>query len=119
MAESTLTTVHPLPVDDYLEVVGPDIVRVRGHRIGLEHIVERYQEGFSPEQISLDFPGVSLAQIYGVITYYLSNQAEVDAYIARVDVRAEIAYQRWITQPPSPATIRIRALKAQRAQGSS
>jgi uncharacterized protein (DUF433 family) len=106
---------HPIPVDVYLELVGPDVIRVKGHRIGLEHIVERYQEGFSPEQITLDFPGLDLPQIYGILAYYLHNQAEVDAYIARVNARAEAAYQAWASNP-SPATLRVRALRARRAQ---
>jgi uncharacterized protein (DUF433 family) len=99
---------------DYLEIIAPDVVRVKGHRIGLEHIVERYHLGLSPEQIALDFPGVDLATIYNIIAYYLHNQDAVDAYLARVDARAEAAYQSWSAQPPSPATLRIRAIKAQR-----
>ena len=108
-------TVHPLLIDDYLELVGPDVVRMKGHRIGLEHIVERYHDGYSAEQIALDFPGVGLAQIYGILAYYLHNQDEVDAYIARVNARADAAYQRWAANP-SPATERVRALRAARAR---
>jgi uncharacterized protein (DUF433 family) len=107
---------HPIPVDAYLELLGPDVIRVKGHRIGLEHIVERYQEGFSPEQIMLDFPGLDLPQIYGILAYYLHNQAEVDAYIARVNARAQAAYQAWAANP-SPATLRVRELRARRTQG--
>ena len=49
-----------MQLEEYLDVQGRDVVRIKGHRIGLEHIVERYQEGFSPEEIALDFPGLSL-----------------------------------------------------------
>ena len=114
MTTACITAVHPLPMDDYLELVSPDVVRVKGHRIGLEHIVERYRDGYSPDQIALDFPGVSLAQIYGIIAYYLHHQDEVDAYVQRVDDRAEEAYQRSAAEPPSPATTRIRELKMRR-----
>jgi uncharacterized protein (DUF433 family) len=107
---------HPIPVDAYLERIGPDVIRVKGHRVGLEHIVERYQEGYSPEQMTLDFPGLDLAQIYGIIAYYLHNQAEVDAYVARVNARAEAAYHAWAANPSS-ATLRVRELRARRAQG--
>jgi len=99
---------------DYLEVIADDIIRVKGHRIGLEHIVERYQAGFSPEQIALDFPGVDLPTIYTIIAYYLHHQTLVEAYLARVNARAEAAYQAWAAQSPSAATLRIRALKAAR-----
>jgi uncharacterized protein (DUF433 family) len=111
MAEATME-IRPIPVDDYLEVVSPDVIRVKGHRIGLEHIVEYYREGFSPEQIALEFPGLSLSKIYGIIAYYLYNQNEVDAYLARVNARAEAAYQQWAANP-SPATQRVQMLRAQ------
>ena len=105
---------EPIPMTDYLEIIADDVVRVKGHRIGLEHIVERYQDGFSPEQIALDFPGVDLVTIYNIIAYYLHNRAVVDAYLTRVNARAEAAYQAWSIQAPSPVTLRIRALKSQR-----
>ena len=74
-----------MQLEEYLDIQGPYVVRIKGHRIGLEHIVECYQEGFSPEEIALDFPGLSLEKIYAVITYYLHNQNEIDAYMARVN----------------------------------
>jgi uncharacterized protein (DUF433 family) len=100
-------------LEDYLDIQGPDVVRIQGHRIGLEHIVERYQEGYSPEQIAADFPGLSLEKIYGAITYYLHHQAEVDAYMDRVTARAEAGYREWAANP-SPASRRVRMLKEQR-----
>ena len=102
-----------MQLEEYLEVQGPDVVRIKGHRIGLEHIVERYQEGFSPEEIALDFPGLSLEKIYAVIAYYLHNQKESDAYVARVNAHAESAYRLWDADP-SPASLRLRAIKEQR-----
>ncbi|MCG8346352.1 MAG: DUF433 domain-containing protein [Chloroflexales bacterium] len=82
-------------LEDYLDIQGEDVIRLKGHRIGLEHIVELYREGYSPEQIALEYPGVSLEQIYGIIAYYLHNQAEVDAYIARIDAAADARYRQW------------------------
>jgi uncharacterized protein (DUF433 family) len=102
-------------VDDYLEVVGPDIIHVKGHRIGLEHIVERYQEGYSPEQIADDFPGLELPAIYAIIAYYLHNQGAVDAYIARIDAAAEARYREWTANMPEVSR-RVRAIIAQRRQ---
>jgi uncharacterized protein (DUF433 family) len=101
---------------DYLEVVNPDEIRIKGHRLGLEHVVERYREGWIAEQIAQEFPGLALDKIYAVIAYYLANRDTVDDYIARLDARAETAYREWAAAPPSPATERIRALKDQRQQ---
>lgn len=113
MSTVEITEVRAVAMEDYLSLIERDVIRVKGHRIGLEHIVERYREGDSPEQIAIDFPGVSLAQIYGIIAYYLQNEEEVNAYVARVNARAETAYQQWAANP-SPMTERVRAIRAQR-----
>ena len=56
-----------MQLDDYLDTIGPDVIRLKGHRIGIEDVVERYHAGESVEQMALDFPGVSLEQLYGTI----------------------------------------------------
>jgi transposase len=37
-------------LEDYLDFQAPDVIRLRGHRIGLEHVVEAYKEGETPER---------------------------------------------------------------------
>ena len=54
-----------------------------------------------------------MAKIYGVSAYDLHNPSEIAAYVARVNARAESAYQTWVTDP-SPASLRLRAIKEQR-----
>lgn len=100
---------------DYLDFQSEDVIRLQGHRIGLEHIVERYNEGYSPEQIALEYPGISLEQIHGVLAYYLHNQAQVDAYIERIDAEAERRYQEWAATMPEVSK-RVRAVLARRRQ---
>ena len=102
-------------LEDYLDIQGEDVIRLKGHRIGLEHIVELYREGYSPEQIALEYPGVSLEQIYGIIAYYLHNQAEVDAYIARIDAAADARYRQWAETMPEISK-RVGAILSQRYQ---
>lgn len=102
-------------LEDYLDMQGEDVIRLKGHRIGLEHIVERYHEGYSPEQIALEYPGVSLEQIYGVLAYYLHHRAAVDAYITRIDAAAEARYRTWAATMPELSQ-RVRAILAQRQQ---
>ena len=106
-----------MQLEDYLDFQGPDVIRLKGHRIGLEHIVEHYQEGYSPEQIALEYPGVSLEQIYGVIAYYLHNQVEVEGYLARINATAEANYRSWAANP-SPVSQRVRAILEQRMRES-
>lgn len=101
-----------MQLEEYLDVQGPDVIRLKGHRIGLEHIVERYHEGYTPEQIALEYPGVSLEQIYGVITYYLRHQTDVDAYIERIDAAAEERRRAWAADMPDVSR-RVRAALAE------
>ena len=112
---TTAIEISALPMNDYLEQLEPDVVQVKGHRIGLEHIVERYQEGYSAEQIAQEFPGVELKAIYAIIAYYLHNQAAVDAYVARIDASAETRYREWAANMPEISR-RMRAIIAKRQQ---
>lgn len=72
-----------MQLEDCFDVQGLDVIRIKGHRIGLEHVIERYHEGYSAEEIGQEFPGLEL--IYAAITYYLLNRAELDAYVARIN----------------------------------
>jgi len=108
---------QPLTNDDYLVFEGPDVIRLQGHRIHIRHIVQLYRHGYSPEQIALEYPGVSLEQIHFVIAYYLRNQVDIDALIARINIDDERAYQAWLHDPnggQSPLIQRLRALHEQR-----
>jgi uncharacterized protein (DUF433 family) len=67
-------------------------IRLTGHRIGLEHVVQFYKEGFSPEMLHEHYPTLPLALVYKVIAFYLENRAEVEAYVS--DCAAEIERQR-------------------------
>jgi uncharacterized protein (DUF433 family) len=75
-----------MTLPDYLEQDN-DFIRLKGHRIGLNHIVRSYRKGFSAEMIAEEYPTLGLAQIHKTIAFYLENQAEVDAYIAAQDER--------------------------------
>jgi uncharacterized protein (DUF433 family) len=54
---------------------------VKGTRVSLDSIVYSFKDGESPETIRQNFPSLTLEQVYGAITFYLGNQAEVDANI--------------------------------------
>jgi hypothetical protein len=101
-----------MQLEDYFEFIAPDVIRLKGHRINIEHIVRCYHEGYSPEQIAAEFPGLSLEQIHATITYYLHNQAEVDGVLARLTARAEQEYQVWSA---SPAARRLQLLREKQA----
>jgi uncharacterized protein (DUF433 family) len=107
-----------MQLEAYLDFVGPDEIRLRGHRIGIEHVIEHFKTGYSPEQITEMFPGVGLEQVYAAITYYLHRRADMDIYLERQRDRCEQQYQAWAAQP-SPAIARLRRLHDQRRQRSA
>jgi hypothetical protein len=67
-------------------------------------------EGCTPEEIADNLPTLSLEEIHASITYYLGHQAEMDAYLRRLDSWREQRYQQWAASP-SPLAERLRALK--------
>lgn len=64
----------------YVEKIG-DAYRVAGSRVSLDSVVYAFLGGQSPEGIVDSFPTLSLEQVYGAITFYLSNRDEIDAYL--------------------------------------
>ena len=102
-----------MKLEEYFEFVGPDDIRIKGHRIGIDDVLYYYLEGYAPEEIAAQLPTLSLEEIYATITYYLHNRAKVDAYLARLASWREQRYREWAANPP-PVVQRLRALKAER-----
>jgi uncharacterized protein (DUF433 family) len=69
-----------MTLPDFLAQDRYGYIHVAGHRVGLRHIVELYNDGYTPEMLHDHFPSVSRALLHKVIAYYLENQVEVDAY---------------------------------------
>lgn len=58
------------------------IAYINGTRIKVRHIaIERNVWKKSQEAIQMDFPHLSLGQIYSAIAYYCDNQKQIDAEI--------------------------------------
>ncbi|BDA69381.1 hypothetical protein RIVM261_059990 [Rivularia sp. IAM M-261] len=102
-------------LEDYFDFISPDDIRLKGHRIGIDNVLNYYLEGYSPEEILVNLPSLSLEKIYATITYYLHNRAEIDAYLLRLALLNEQRYQEWNANP-SPIVQRLRALKETRKQ---
>jgi uncharacterized protein (DUF433 family) len=102
-----------MQLEDYFEFLSPDDIRIKGHRIGIDDILYYYLEGYTPEEIVANLPTLSLEQIHAAITYYLHNQAEMDAYLSRLATWREQRYRAWEADP-SPVVQRLRTLRDQR-----
>jgi uncharacterized protein (DUF433 family) len=72
-----------------LTTTAEGVIRVAGTRIGLDIVVEEYNAGMSPEEIAYNYPTLTLANTYAVITYYLQNKSDVDDYIETLNQQAE------------------------------
>jgi len=90
-----MAEIHSVELTQYFEFIDPYKIRIKGHRIGIEHMLRYYFEGYSPEEIAQEFPGLDLEKIYASITYYLANQQQIDAYLANRLKRDEQAYLYW------------------------
>jgi uncharacterized protein (DUF433 family) len=102
-------------LEDYFEFLDPDDIRIKGHRIGIDDVIDYYLQGYSPEQILAELPTLNLEKIHATITYYLHNRAEIDAYMARLAAWRELRYSESRANP-SPVVQRIRAIKAEQAK---
>lgn len=105
-----------MQLEDYFNFLGPNTIRLKGHRLGIEDILELYDDGYSAEQIALEFPGLSLEQIHATITYYWHNKDEIDAYLSRLDKLVEASMQK-AEQAEAPEVVkRMRSLQVQHVQ---
>ncbi len=87
--------VEPLQVAALLDVLAPDDVRIRGHRIGLEHLVFAFNRGETAEEIVQRFPGMDLRTVYTLIAYYLTYRDEIDRYIGSLEQSSAESRLAW------------------------
>jgi uncharacterized protein (DUF433 family) len=102
---------------DFLSQDRYGYIHLAGHRIGLRHIVELYNDGFTPEMLREQFPTLPLALVHKVIAFYLENRAEVDAYVQRS--REALDRQASAPQPGPDAAELRRRMQARRPKESA
>jgi uncharacterized protein (DUF433 family) len=89
--------VLPLRMDQH------GIVRVAGTRVTLDTLIAFYRQGYDATRLHEAFPTVPLADIHGIISFYLRHGPEVDAYIAENQRRAAQQRQDFEAEfPPKP-----------------
>lgn len=76
----------------YVEFIDGEYT-VTGSRVLLDSIVYGFQDGRSPESILQSFPSLTLAQVYGALTFYLDHQAEIEAYLTQRQKEYSVRYQ--------------------------
>ncbi len=102
----------------YLDFSLPNYIRIKGHRLGIEHVLDYYKDGYKAQEITKEFPGLSLDKVEAVIAYYSANRQEVEVYLRRGKENREREYQEWLTNLP-PYSQRLRALMEKRRNENS
>ncbi|MEZ4736590.1 MAG: DUF433 domain-containing protein [Caldilineaceae bacterium] len=115
MAETSTISFSPVDVAQYFEIQTSDYIRLKGHRIGIEDIVDDYNEGYTPEEIIKKYPGLDLKVIYAAIAYYLHHRCEVDAYIDYLEAKAMTERSKW-ERSRSSASLRVEKVHKERQQ---
>jgi uncharacterized protein (DUF433 family) len=73
--------------EQYYVVTDQDILGgepiIRGTRTPVRAIVELWRSGLAPEEIQQGVPYLTLAQVFGALSYYSDHQEEILRYIAR------------------------------------
>jgi uncharacterized protein (DUF433 family) len=103
-----------MQLEDYFDFLSPDDIRIKGHRIGIEHVLYDYiHNAMSPDELAQRFPTLSLEEIYATLLYYLRNKAAMDQYLA---AWLEHGRRMWQAQAqnPTPDMLRLRKLRAER-----
>jgi uncharacterized protein (DUF433 family) len=106
-------TVHgdpsPLRVDEH------GTVRVGDSQVLLDIVIREFNNGAEPEAIAHGYPTLDLADVYGVIAYYLRHRTEIDDYLRARRQEAEKLRQEIESQQPGRAELRAKLL-ARKAQ---
>lgn len=106
-----------MKLENIFEFINPETIRIKGTRVGIEIVIEKFLDSASPKEIQRHYPHLTLKQIYATITYYLLNKERIDVYIEAGHKRIEAAYEAQ-RRNPSPGVKRLMKIKAQReAQG--
>jgi uncharacterized protein (DUF433 family) len=83
---------------------------IRAMPVSLDSIVYRFLEGLSPESIQSDcFPVLTLEQVYGAITYYLRNRADIDLHLRELNQKYE-SFREHVRAEYSEAHSRVNAI---------
>lgn len=89
------------------------VLRVGLSRVTLDVVVAAFHEGATAEEIAHQYPTLDLADVYGVISYYLRHQGEVKAYLSRRrDEAATVRRQNEARVDPSGIRDRLLARRS-------
>jgi uncharacterized protein (DUF433 family) len=73
--------------------------KIAGTGLTVRRIVGWYKMGMTPEEIALEYPHLTLAQVHAALAYYHANREEIEADIAQEEVAAAHWERQLATDP--------------------
>jgi uncharacterized protein (DUF433 family) len=67
---------------------------IQGTRTPVRAIVEMWRLGVAPEEIPIRLPHLTMAKVFAALSYYSDHQAEINEYIERNHVPAQLTDTR-------------------------
>jgi uncharacterized protein (DUF433 family) len=75
--------------------------KIAGTGLTVRRIVGWYKMGMKPEDIALEYPHLTLAQVHAALAYYHANREEIEADIAQEE-QAAAHWERQSSSGPKP-----------------
>src|SRR5947199_7194215 len=94
----------PLRVDEH------GVIRVGESQVLLDIVIRAFHNGAEPEAIAHGYPTLNLADVYGVIAYYLRHRKDIDDYLHARRQQAETLRQEIEAKQPNRAELRAKLL---------
>lgn len=98
-----------MSTDEYVRMDSDGVLRIGSTRVMLDSVLASFEKGHSAEAILQQYPALTLEEVYGAITYYLSHREDVNEYLQN---QGEV-WDRWranAAQRRSAVAERLRAL---------
>lgn len=82
-----VTEIHYITADE--KILGGEPI-IRGTRTPVRAVVELWRLGIPAEELPQRLPHLTLAQIFGALSYYSANQEQINDYIRRNQILDEL-----------------------------
>jgi uncharacterized protein (DUF433 family) len=109
ITDTLVATPPPLRLDE------SGTLRVGKTRVTLDTVIHAYEDGARPEEIVRAFDTLTLADVYGAISYYLRHREEVQVYLEQRQQQAAEMRRFWEARCPT-AGLKERLLERRRQQ---
>jgi uncharacterized protein (DUF433 family) len=108
----------PSRLEDYFDFLAEDDIRIKGTRIGVEHVLyHAIHRSLTPKQILQRYETLTLEQVYAALLFYEQHTEKLDAYLAGHLEFSRCARRDFWQTPPDVADKLRRTLKQKRPKG--